>query len=329
MDGRLERENKIDKSINKKLESLPRYVADWNRNLRASRKTAATRKDFIYKVDHFLRFINDDPKSVACADITEQSVADYMLSIQTKMKDGQMEYTSDSYQRTVWSCLNSLFEYLCNCGKMEKNYIKIIEPPKNRDLERINEHRILLTSDDFKKILQSVADEKNPNIRKRDKAILLVFMNTGMRRAALSNIATSDVDINEGMLTVVDKGNKRHQYFLNDDVKKAIYDWLGVRHRFLNHNRNSHLFLSSRGEAMSDRAIDYLVKKYTELALGRAISPHKLRSGYCSILYEKTHDIEFVRRAVGHSSAVTTQRYIVTNGTEKKKAAEIMGNLLT
>ncbi|MEE3416989.1 MAG: site-specific integrase, partial [Prevotella sp.] len=58
------------------------------------------------------------------------------------------------------------------------------------------------------------------------------------------------------------------------------------------------------------------------------LSPHKLRSGFCSIMYSKTHDIEFVRRAVGHSNVATTQRYIVTNKDEKKKSAEIMESIL-
>ena len=71
-----------------------------------------------------------------------------------------------------------------------------------------------------------------------------------------------------------------------------------------------------------------VVRKYSKIGLGYEISPHKLRSGYCSILYNKTGDIEFVRRAVGHSRVDTTQRYIVTKGSEKEKAAEIMEGLL-
>ena len=49
--------------------------------------------------------------------------------------------------------------------------------------------------------------------------------------------------------------------------------------------------------------------------LGYKISPHSLRTAFCTILYKKTGDIEFVRRAVGHSSIETTQRYIVDDDT--------------
>ena len=68
--------------------------------------------------------------------------------------------------------------------------------------------------------------------------------------------------------------------------------------------------------------------KYTKKALGKAMSPNKLRAGFCSILYDETHDIEFVRKVVGHAKIETTQRYIATKGSEKKNAAAIMDKLL-
>lgn len=329
MDGRLEREKKIDEQINKKLETLPKYVSDWNRNMKASRKTAATRKDFVLKIDKFLATISADRKTVSLKDITEQVVTDYMLSIQTKQKNGNVEYTSDSYQKTVWSCLNNFLDYLYERGKIQNNYMKYIDSPKNHDLERINEHRVLLTAEDFKKILDSVGEEESATIGKRDKAIILVFMTTGIRRGALSSIMINDIDMSNSVLTIVDKGNKRHKYILNDETKRAVSAWFDVRGRFLNDEKDRHLFISERGSALSNTAIEYLVKKYTKRGIGVALSPHKLRAGYCSILYDKTKDIEFVRRAVGHSSSAITQRYIVTDGDEKQMASDIMNSLLT
>ena len=79
---------------------------------------------------------------------------------------------------------------------------------------------------------------------------------------------------------------------------------------------------------MGGKTLTEIVQKYTGRALGKPLSPHKLRAGYCSILYNKTHDAEFVRRAVGHANVATTQRYIVTKGNERKKAAEIMASIL-
>lgn len=327
MNGRLAKELQIEQSIERKLAEMPDYIRGWEMNMKASRKSAATRRDYIYKMHAFLSSINLDVKAVTLEQITEAKVTSYYTSVQTKEANGTTVYTSDSYQQTVWSCLNNFFEYLKKRELMARNYMAMIERPKNRDLDRINEHRILLNMDDFKKIISSVDDEASLTRRNRDRAILVLFMNTGMRKTALSSVMLSDLDLEEKTLTVVDKGNKRHQYVITEDVEEAIGEWLEVRHNYDKGKGDEHLFLSDHGNGMSGTAMYDLVGKYTQRALGRRVSPHKLRSGYCSILYGATGDIEFVRRAVGHASSQTTQRYIVTGGNEKHRAADIMAGV--
>lgn len=328
MNGRVQSEAKIEESIQNRLNNMPDYVTDWYLNLKASRKTGATCNDYTRKINNFLRFINEDVKNVKVEDITERVVSEFFLSAQTKRKNGDITYTSDSYQITLWSCLNSFLGYLEKTGSIQKNYITLINKPKNHDLERINENRVLLTESDFVKIVDAVNKEKNEVRKARDMAIILVLMNTGMRRTAMSNIMLDDIDFKNKELKVIDKGNKRHVYPLNDAVCIAITDWIAKRDKFKNKKHDDHLFISDHGTMMNPNTIYNVVKKYTIRGIGRKISPHKIRSGYCSILYNKTHDAEFVRRAVGHANVATTQRYIVTKGDERKKASDIMASIL-
>lgn len=328
MNGRLENEQRIHKKTEEKLKNMPGYVSTWYLNLKASRKTASTCYDYICKVHKFLAFIDNDVASVGTEDITEDIVTSYFTSIQTKETSNGFVYTSDSYQCTVWSCLDSFLGYLAKHGQIEINYMEFIDKPKNKDLERINETRTLLTTDDFKSILDCVDKEKNQAKKNRNKAILILFMTTGMRKTALTTITVDDIDLENNALTIIDKGTKRHKYNLNHQTVEAINNWLSYRNEYMKEDKDRHLFLSTHGKAMGERTLADLVEKYTEEALGKKLSPHKLRSGYCSILYEKTGDIEFVRRAVGHSSSEITQRYIVTKGDERKKASEIMASIL-
>lgn len=327
MDGRLQNELRIDRKNREKLKEMPDYVNRWYMNMKASDKTASTCCDYLRKVNKFLKYINDDVINIKASDINEDNVTGYYLSIQTKEVNGEEIYTSDSYQGTVYSCLDNFLGYLYKTGLIEYNYINLINKPKNRDLDRINEHRILLTEKDFKMIINAVNTENNKTMRCRDRAIILLLMHTGMRKTALSNIVTGDIDFKNHKLTVIDKGNKRHEYILDDAVYQAIIEWISVRHNFLKNRNEEYLFISTHGRGMSGNTLSDVVGKYTEIALGKRISPHKLRSGYCSILYNKTGDIEFVRRAVGHANSNTTQRYIVTKGEERRKAAEIMSSI--
>lgn len=328
MNGRLENEIKIHLRTEEKLKVMPEFVHSWYSNLKASRKTAATCYDYVSKIQKFLKYINEDVASICLEDITEEAVTNYFTSIQTKETNSGVVFTSDSYQCTVWSCLDNFLEYLADHGKIEINYMKYISKPKNRDIDRINENRSLLTTEDFKSILDCVEKESNPIKRNRNMAILMLFMSTGMRKTALINIMNDDIDFNNATLSIIDKGNKRHTYVLNDETLNAIEEWLDVRCKYARESDDGHLFISNRGSMMGDRTVVDLVEKYTKAALGKPLSPHKLRAGYCSILYDKTHDAEFVRRAVGHANVATTQRYIVTKGNERKKAAEIMASIL-
>lgn len=319
LDGRMINEMKIDNGTMDKLSKMPEYVQEWHLSLMASKKTAATRRSFINNIYHFLSFINPVVLDVKPEDITESKVNEFMLSIQTTNKSGKKEYTSDSYQGTMWSILNNFFKYMVQHNLMDRNYMELIERPANRDLDRINESRVLLTNEDFAKMLSC---SSNP----RDTAILAIFMSTGMRKSALISIMINDIDLETHTLKVIDKGNKRQVYTLSDKTCNIVKNWLQYRSMHYK-TEDNHLFVSNRGTEMGERTVRDVVEKCSRLALGKAVSPHKLRSGYCSILYDKTGDIEFVRRAVGHSRVDTTQRYIVTERTERAKAAELMSEI--
>lgn len=330
MDGRLQNELRIDGKINKILENAPSYLSEWNENMKASKKTAATRHVYIQKIKKYLTTINKNIKDLKIDDFNESNVEKYMIGIQTKIdKNGELKYTSDSYQQLMWNCFYSFFDFLQMKGYINKNYIKVVKRPKNHDLERINEHRILLTSDDFKKLLDEVEKTWNPVRRARNRAILMVFMNTGMRESALISLMPEDIDYKSKTLYVIDKGNKRHEYQLTNRTINALKDWMDVRSQLCRHKiYDKNIFITHEGKAIQSSTLLAWLRKLSQKSIGVPITPHKLRSGLASILYDQTHDIEFVRRVIGHSNVETTQRYIVTTGDERKVASEIIDNLI-
>lgn len=328
MTGRVYLEEKIDKATAKVLDTVPVYVREWYTNLEASDMTASSRKIYIRGVKRFLTSINKNPMLVKPEEITHNAVAQYMVSISKRVVNGETQKTSDSYRYSIWSYLNNFLEFMTNRGYINENYMRYIKRPKNHDLDRINEHRVLLTEDDFREILYVITQEKRAMFRTRNMAIVMLFMFTGMRLSALTSIMLDDLDIENGILTIVDKGEKRHVYPLDDDVIGVLKVWLSIREDWINDENERHLFLSMQRKPISENEVHMTIKKYTEQALGKPLSPHKLRAGFCSILYNKTHDIEFVRRAVGHASVATTSRYIVTDGSERRKASKLLRDIL-
>ena len=332
MNGRLEQDLKTEKRIQTDLEGLPDFVTKWDLNMKASSKAVKTRLTYIERIRMMLIQINSDPKQVKVDDINTTTVQKYFISAQTTIKGGETVETSDSHRCVTWACLNNFCGYLRKMGYIPSNPMDLIDKPKNHDLDRINQNRKLLTAKDFQKILQAVDDDYMCDLsyKSRNKAILWLFMSTGMRKTALLEINVEDVDFDEDIVTIIDKRKKTHVYPLNDETRFVLKEWVQKREYLLRNEEDSTsaLFITKYNERMQSYAIDEVVKRYSKRGLGYEISPHKLRAGCASILYNKTHDLEFVRRAIGHADISTTTRYIVTKGKEREEAANIMGNLL-
>ena len=89
------------------------------------------------------------------------------------------------------------------------------------------------------------------------------------------------------------------------------------------------LFLSTQKKRMGVQAVENMVKKYArEVTPNKKITPHKLRASFATNLYNQTGDIRLVQEAMNHAKIATTELYIQSDGRNRKKAADIMAELL-
>ena len=327
MNGRLEKELEYDQSIENMLQELPRFMTEWHNELKASGYTGATRCGYIDRTRRLLKFINPNCRRIRISDITRNAINEFMTSIQTMQdKNGIYKETSFSYRNSMYIALNNFCNFI-NDNDYSPTKLVIKKPIKREDEEE--KKKEMLDANDFHSILAAADHNPIEFYRRRDKAILCIFMNTGVRRAGLQSINIEDLDIDNRILHVIDKGHKIHKYKLNRDTINILLEWLEYRERMLWFRENTNaLFITKQCKRISLTSVAEVVMKYTKEALGKELRPHKLRAGYCSILYEKTRDIEFVRKAVGHAKLETTQRYIVLDeDKEREMASELMAEI--
>lgn len=328
MDGRLEHKIGNEKLIAKRLNNLPECVSQYYFS-RSSSKESKGSVEYIKKIRAFLEFLNKDTKNIDVSKITEDDVSKYLHSIeQTTDKHGNIRETTFAYRKQVHSILNSFFEYLRKRKMIPENPMDCIERPKTKDVIK----RKHLDAFDINFILECIdsgagsdfAKNKSKPWRLRDKAIIVLLAMTGMRETALTEINMNDLDFLKGTIRVVDKRHKTHIYKMNETIRNVLADWIEDRNEKLSGQETDALFISNQKKRVSVCCVVQIVKKYSLEGLGYAITPHKLRAAFCTILYERTGDIEFVRRAVGHSCIETTQRYVVDDDSARDEAAEIM-----
>ena len=326
MDGRLEHKISNEKLIEKRLSNLPNCVKDYYLS-RTSSKESMGSLEYIRKIRCFLEFLSEDAKSIDVTKITETDVSRYLHSIeQTVDNNGNPKETSFSYRKQVHSILNSFFEYLRKRRIILENPMDCVERPTSKDVVK----RKNLDSFDVHFILECIdngagsdhAKNKSAPWRIRDKAIITLLAMTGMRETALTEINMNDVDFINGTVKIIDKRHKTHVYKMNRAIRESLEDWIADREDKLAGQKVDALFISNQKKRVSVTCVVSVVKKYSLEGLGYSISPHKLRAAFCTILYNDTKDVEFVRRAVGHTCIETTLRYIADDDSARSEAAE-------
>lgn len=327
MNGRIENENKIFTKVENMLVDLPLYVKEWYLSLRASNCTGTTCQGYIGVVREFLRMIDINTKNISITEITRSNANTFMILKQTIKKGGDVVESSITTRQRAWSAMNNFMSFLYAERYIPENYMANIRKPVNR---RIVKRKKFLDEDCLKHILFYSKNYIDIEKKTRNYAVIRLFITTGMRKTALTSINIEDLDFRNRELHVIDKRDKELVYYLDNEMIKALKEWISVRET-IKGNDNA-LFLSlygnGRGKRMSKDSVDILVKNVCKNAGYHDVTPHQLRASFCSIMYEKTKDIEFVRRSVGHADVATTMRYITTNNDERQKSVNIMSNIL-
>lgn len=160
-----------------------------------------------------------------------------------------------------------------------------------------------------KDMLESI--NKSTKQGKRDYALILMLMKTGLRRAELAALNRADIKIMDGHhVAVVEhgKGDKRRIVKLRVDVYRGLEDYLSARG-----NEGEALFVSFRrgdhptGSRMTNKAVELIVKKYAPA--GTELTPHGLRATFATLTLEAGASLHQVQYALGHKDPRTTERY--------------------
>ena len=248
-------------------------------------------------------------------DLRELNVDDYTMFL-SKYRD-----KNSVYQVNIYTALAHFSKYLFVTKKNKDDPMRNVEHPKQiekqdtitrRDNNYLKPEELKLYLDNLK---NGIGSKRERTIQRkyaeRDQFIIYLFLSTGARCSAITQMDLSDIHEENGRkyIMTTEKRGKVRKYFLSDDLEIMLSSYLDLRNELLiNKEDNGALFVSKDGNRLSNRQIDMIVRKY-----GRGIknlSPHKLRATFGTMLYEKTKDIYMVQQAMGHSSPNTTQIYI-------------------
>lgn len=286
---------------------MTQLIEKYLRYLRYERNYSPRTEISYYKdLSQFSAFAEAELGSFSVADIDADIVRRWIVSL---MDSG---VSARSVNRKL-SALKSFFRYLQRIGEVQLNPLR-----KVTGLKAKKPIPSFVNPGDMDKVL----DAENPDSSfesLRNKLIVELFYDTGIRRAELIGIKDPDVDFQAKTLQVTGKRNKQRIIPLSETLLSQIQAYLEVRDNELE-NLSGYLFVRANGMALYPMLVHRIVVDNLQwiTTLPKA-SPHVLRHSFATGMLNNGADLNAVKELLGHSSLASTEVYTHTSFEELKK----------
>src|SRR5512145_1089378 len=202
------------------------------------------------------------------------------------------------------SSFRRFYRYLVREGAIREDPTAQIAMPKvGRSLPRS------LTEEEVEALL--AAPTVSDPLGHRDRTMLEVLYATGLRVSELVNLKLAQVNLNQGVLRIVGKGDRERLIPLGEEAVQWVQQFLqGPRVEILLERQTDYLFPTRRGDRMTRQAFWHIIKRYARKAgVDKELSPHTLRHAFATHLLNHGADLRVVQMLLGHSDLSTTQIY--------------------
>ena len=331
------REHEIFSQCDRIQEELPNFMRGFFAYLKGN-VLPMTRLAYLHDIRFFCQYLIDETGLTEAEKIKDIKLAefnrikavdvniyiDYCRSYRVENDDEIIIYenTSKTLARKK-SSVSVLFKQLYRDELIDKNITDGFDPirvPKagEREIKALQDDEVMIMLDAVTTGANLTPKELQywEKTKKRDKAILILFLTYGLRLFELQQLNVSSFNFNRGEFKIYRKRDKEAIMPLNESVTEVLLDYLENERADDEKIQEGHkdaLFLSLQGRRMTERAIRDLAKKYTSIGLATSrkagYSPHKLRATAATSLIGRGNSIFDVQALLDHEQVTTTQLY--------------------
>ncbi len=265
---------------------------------------------YLNDISQFYKFLEDNYSLEDINLVTHFMLRSWVVSL---MKN---KMSPKSVNRKI-SSIRMFFLFLKRENKIENNPTKkIIAPKIGKTLPKF--------------IRKSEIDNLLDNVLKpvaypefRDKLIINLLYNTGMRKNEMINLHDKDIDFINKTILVTGKGNKQRIIPVTDSLLIEIEEFINKRNIFFEGSIKDFLFLTDKGNKLYPKFVYNVVfKNLSMVSSSDKRSPHVLRHSIATHLSDENVEINALKALLGHSSLSSTQIY-THNSIEKLKKAYV------
>lgn len=248
-------------------------------------------------LDQFFNFIQELGLSANPEDITSHEVRAWIVSMMDR------NISSGTVHRKI-SCLRIFYRYLRKEGLVHHDPIeKIVLPKRKKKLP------VFVDEEALDNLLDKF-EFGNDFAGVRNRTIIEMLYVTGMRRAELTGLKYSDIDIGSGTLKVTGKRNKQRIIPIIKSFMGRIDEYTRLRNELFSSGTDDWFFITDSGKKLYDKFVYNTVRNYlTMVTTIEKRSPHVLRHTFATHMLNHGADLNSIKELLGHANLSATQIY--------------------
>ena len=259
----------------------------------------------------FAKWAADKKRAVTWADVTPEAIGDFL----GWRKESGAAAATVKLQAVA---LRILFRFLVLRKMLDRDPTEFLGVPK---IERYLPET--LSEPEVAKLLAAAGGQTPLEIR--DRAMVELLYASGLRVSELCQARLENLDLEQGFIRVVGKGNKQRLVPVGSGARKAIVRYLEAgRPELVGKKTGGEVFLSVRGRKLTNQRIWQMLGDLAKRAgLKKDVHPHMLRHSFATHLLQGGADLRIIQELLGHADISTTQVYthVDTSGLQKAHRA--------
>ena len=266
---------------------------------------AAYERDLL-QFEAFVR-ANAEGAPIDVRSIDADSVRSWMVSLLDK------SMASSSVNRKL-SSLKSFFKFLLKQGVLSESPVRLVVGPKMShplpSFVKEREMADLLDGSSFSSDFEGV----------RDRLLLEMLYQTGLRRSELVGIRHADIDMEAMQLRVNGKRNKQRIIPFAERLKEMIVHYVSEKEKEVSADDSMHLFVRKNGKPLTGSIVYRIVReRLSGIPMLAKCSPHVLRHSFATSMLNDGAELNAVKELLGHGSLASTSVYTHITFEELKK----------
>ncbi len=259
--------------------------------------SSATIESYAKDLAEFQDFMEGQNPDASWASAQSDDVREWVIYLLDEQR-----LAASSVNRKL-SALRSFYKYLRRMGRVSVNPMeKVTAPKKRKPLPHF------VRESEMDRLLELTKEDRS-FVGIRDRLVLMVFYETGIRRAELLGMTDASVDLAARQIKVTGKRNKQRIVPFGEELAREFEAYLNAREE-LQGVKDPMLFVNENGAAVTESQVSNLVKKYLSMVTTiEKKSPHVLRHSFATAMLNNHADLTSIQKLLGHESVATTEIY--------------------